>query len=52
MGLRVSFTRFPDEVMLVTFSRVRKRVSNRGSDRYKGAGDRVPFSRGGAVGNG
>lgn len=36
------FTRFPDEVMLVTFPQLETRIQPR-SDRYKGAGDRVPF---------
>ena len=36
------FTRFPDEVMFVTFPDSRIRIQPR-SDRYKGAGDRVPF---------
>ena len=36
------FTRFPDEVMLVTFPEFQTRIQPR-SERYKGAGDRVPF---------
>ena len=36
------FTRFPDEVMLVTFPQLETRIQPR-SDLYKGAGDRVPF---------
>ena len=36
------FTRFPDEVMLVTFPQFETRIQPR-SDLYKGAGDRVPF---------
>ena len=36
------FTRFPDEVMLVTFPQLEMRIQPR-SDLYKGAGDRVPF---------
>ena len=36
------FTRFPDEVLLVTFPQVATRIQPR-SDLYKGAGDRVPF---------
>ena len=36
------FTRKPDEVMLVTFPQLEKRIQPR-SDLYKGAGDRVPF---------
>ena len=36
------FTRFPDEVMLVTFPQLATRIQPR-SDQYKGAGDRVPL---------
>ena len=36
------FTRFPDEVMLVTFPDLRIPIQPR-SNQYKGAGDRVPF---------
>ena len=36
------FTRFPAEVMLVTFPELRTQIQPR-SARYKGAGDRVPF---------
>lgn len=36
------FTRKPDEVMLVTFPQLEKRIQPR-SNLYKGAGDRVPF---------
>ena len=36
------FTRFPDEVMLVTFPQLETRIQPR-SALYKGAGDRLPF---------